>query len=78
MQRKNIIEKAEKFHGHRCGGLAIGIKVCQALAEMWGINISISNPNSTLTEKSCALPKTILVASTPYKAFLGVPSEAEL
>ena len=68
---KNIIEKAEKFHGHRCGGLAIGIKVCQALAEMWGINISISNPNSTLTEKIVCLAENDSCSVDAIQSILG-------
>jgi len=28
--------KAKEFHGHECPGLAIGVKVCQAVAEKMG------------------------------------------
>ncbi|HHX67907.1 MAG: FmdE family protein [Miniphocaeibacter sp.] len=37
----NLWEKAVKFHGHHCPGLAIGVKVCEAAMEKMGIDPDI-------------------------------------
>lgn len=37
---KDLWEKAAAFHGHKCPGLAIGFKACEAAMEKMGIGVS--------------------------------------
>lgn len=48
-------EKAASFHGHKCPGLAIGFKACQALAEHVPENASMDEELICITENNtCA------------------------
>lgn len=43
-------DKARKFHGHECPGLAIGVKVCEAVVEKMGINPAFDEELVCITE----------------------------
>lgn len=47
---KELWEKAVKFHGHECPGLAIGVKVCEAAMEKMGIGKSEDEEIVCVTE----------------------------
>ena len=43
-------EKARAFHGHECPGLAIGVKVCEAVAEKMGVGPAFDEELVCITE----------------------------
>ena len=43
-------DKARAFHGHECPGLAIGVKVCEAVAEKMGISPAFDEELVCITE----------------------------
>ena len=47
---KNLWEKAVSFHGHKCPGLAIGFKACEAAAQKMGIGVSDDEAIVCVTE----------------------------
>lgn len=56
MYDQNKWQKAAEFHGHECPGLAIGFKVCEALAEHIPTNASIDEEIVCVTENdTCAV-----------------------
>jgi len=42
--------KAKEFHGHECPGLAIGVKVCEAVIEKMGVSTSLDEELICITE----------------------------
>jgi len=49
-------QKAAKFHGHECPGLAIGFKACQALEEHFPTGASVDEELVCVTENdTCAV-----------------------
>jgi len=55
MYDMNKWEKAVSFHGHRCAGLAIGFRVCEALTERFGAAFSKDEELVCITENdTCA------------------------
>lgn len=48
--------KAKAFHGHECPGLAIGVKVCQAVQEKMGIDPAVDEELVCIAENdACGL-----------------------
>ena len=48
--------KAKAFHGHECPGLAIGVKVCEAVAEKMGVSYAFDEELVCITENdSCSV-----------------------
>ncbi|MGB8454593.1 MAG: FmdE family protein [Anaerocolumna sp.] len=47
---KKLWEKAAAFHGHKCPGLAIGFKACEAAFEKMGIGVSDDEEIVCVTE----------------------------
>ncbi len=43
-------EKAKAFHGHECKGLAIGVKVCEAVVEKMGVSPAFDEEIVCITE----------------------------
>ncbi len=43
-------EKAKAFHGHQCPGLAIGVKVCEAVVEKMGVSPAFDEELICITE----------------------------
>jgi formylmethanofuran dehydrogenase subunit E len=43
-------DKARAFHGHECPGLAIGVKVCEAVVEKMGVNPASDEELVCITE----------------------------
>jgi formylmethanofuran dehydrogenase subunit E len=43
-------DKARAFHGHECPGLAIGVKVCEAVVEKLGLGPSVDEELVCITE----------------------------
>jgi len=43
-------DKARAFHGHECPGLAIGVKVCEAVAEKMGVGPAFDEELVCVTE----------------------------
>ncbi|GHV29448.1 formylmethanofuran dehydrogenase subunit E [Spirochaetia bacterium] len=43
-------DRARAFHGHGCPGLAIGVKVCEAVVEKMGLSPSIDEELVCITE----------------------------
>ncbi|MFB0919642.1 MAG: FmdE family protein [Oscillospiraceae bacterium] len=53
---KDKWEKAVKFHGHECPGLAVGFKACQALEEHIPTNAAVDEELVCITENdTCAV-----------------------
>ncbi|MDR1232575.1 MAG: FmdE family protein [Spirochaetaceae bacterium] len=49
-------DKAKAFHGHECPGLAIGVKVCEAVAEKMGVDPASDEELACITENdSCGV-----------------------
>ena len=42
--------KARAFHGHECPGLAIGVKVCEAVVEKMGVSPAFDEELVCITE----------------------------
>ncbi len=47
---RELWERAVKFHGHRCPGLAIGFKACEAAKEKMGLEFSPDEQIVCVTE----------------------------
>ncbi len=47
---RELCDKEVKFHGHECPGLAIGVKVCEAVMEKMGIEKSEDEEIVCVTE----------------------------
>ena len=43
-------EKAKAFHGHECPGLAVGVKVCEAVVEKMGVSPAFDEELICITE----------------------------
>ncbi|MDR3334715.1 MAG: FmdE family protein [Treponema sp.] len=43
-------ERAQAFHGHACPGLAVGVKVCEAVVEKMGLNPALDEELVCITE----------------------------
>lgn len=69
---EKLMGKASAFHGHVCGGLAIGVKACEALGEFWNLNLSDSQvPNSTLKEKIVCVAENDSCSIDAIQSILG-------
>lgn len=47
---KGLWEKAVAFHGHECPGLAIGVRACELVTELFGIGVSDDEQLVCVTE----------------------------
>lgn len=69
---ERLASRAAKFHGHRCGGLAIGVKACEALAEKWGLDLeSGEKPCSAETENLACEAENRSCSADAIQAILG-------
>jgi formylmethanofuran dehydrogenase subunit E len=59
-------EKAKAFHGHECPGLAIGVKVCEAVVEKMGVSPAFDEELICITENdACGVDAVQVLTITP-------------
>lgn len=68
---QRLMERAARFHGHRCGGLAIGVKACEALAEEWGLSLSEKMPGHTRNESIVCVAENDSCSIDAIQSILG-------
>lgn len=78
-------DKARAFHGHECPGLAIGVKVCEAVVEKMGVSPAFDEELTCITENDacgvdavqavmrCTLGKgNLIYSATGKQAFIFI------
>lgn len=86
---KKLWHKAVAFHGHECPGLAIGVKVCEAVIKILGVSSAIDEELVCITENdacgvdaiqallSCTVGKgNLIFQNTGKQAFTFIKRES--
>jgi formylmethanofuran dehydrogenase subunit E len=64
---QELWEKAATFHGHKCPGLAIGFKACEAAMEKMGIGVSDDEEIVCITENdACGVDAVQAILSCTF------------